>query len=62
MTKTVLAGKQVKEFSLKKRLAFLAFFYAIFPRFTKNFFMRDRPGDAGNRDSKYKKIQYLKVQ
>jgi hypothetical protein len=49
VTKAIFAGKQVEEFSGKKRLAAFAFSYAVFPGFFKYFFLGYGPADAGCR-------------
>jgi hypothetical protein len=43
MAEAVLAGEQVKEFSLIERLAILALVLAVFSGFPKNLFVGDRP-------------------
>ena len=48
MTKTVFAGKEIKEFSRQQVRAIAAAARAEFARLTKNFFVSDGPTDAGN--------------
>jgi hypothetical protein len=55
VAKAVFAGKKIKEFSLKYSFAVFAPIYAILSRFSKYFFMGDRPGDACNRYCQLKK-------
>ena len=62
MTKAVFAGKEIKEFFLQQRFTFLGFTFTIFPGFPENFFMRYSPGNAGYRQSHYKKINDLILQ
>ena len=59
MTEAILAGKEVKEFSLQQRSAFLRFTFTIFPWLAENFFMRNRPRNAGYWQSHYKEINDL---
>jgi len=54
MAEAVFAGKEVKEFSLKDRIAFFTAFNAIFPWLAKNLFVGHRPGDTGYGYSQYK--------
>ncbi len=58
-TKTILAGKHVKEFSLKQPFTLLAFIDTKFPWFAEDLFMRYCPGYTGNRQGKNKKPYYL---
>jgi hypothetical protein len=50
MTEAIFAGEQVEEFALYQRRGFLAAALTIFARFAKDLFMRDRPGDTGDRN------------
>jgi hypothetical protein len=45
VAKTILAGKNVKEFALEKVLTILTFIGAILARLAEDFFLRHRPGD-----------------
>ena len=59
MAEAIFAGKKIKKFSYGKRFTLLAFSYAIFPWFFKNFFMGYCPGNTGNRKSQQKKPRRL---
>ncbi len=48
MAETIFAGKQVKEFLLKQRVAIFAFICTKVSRFLKYFFVCHRPGNTGN--------------
>ncbi len=48
MTKTIFAGKQVKEFTLQYSFTSFGFLCAKIPRLFKYLFMCYRPGNAGN--------------
>ena len=61
MTKTIFACKQVKEFSLKKRPAFLTAVCTIIMYFFKNFFMGKCPCNTGNGNGEYKKRSNLVI-
>ena len=50
MAKAILAGKKVKKLAAKYGFADCALLNAIIPRFSKNLFVRNRPGNAGNGD------------
>ena len=50
MTETVFAGKQVEKLPLQKRSTILAVFFAPLAGFAKHFFMRNGPGDRGDRN------------
>jgi len=49
MTETILAGKQVKKFPLGNAFTFLATPDTIVPGFPEDFFVGNRPRNAGNR-------------
>jgi len=51
MTKTVFAGKKVKELTLSNSFPLLTAFQAIFPGLPENFFVGDCPRNTGNRYS-----------
>ncbi len=61
MAETILAGKQVKEFSLGYGFAFMATLHAIFPRFFKNVFVGYRPRYAGDGNGEDKQPGYLRT-
>src|SRR3954469_15737660 len=48
MAKTILAGEQVKKLAFKQSSAALAFSDAKIARLAEDFFVRHRPGDAGD--------------
>ncbi|GGI26508.1 hypothetical protein [Pedobacter mendelii] len=50
MAKTIFACKQIEEFPNQDAFAINASFYAVFPGFSENLFMCNRPGHAGNRN------------
>jgi hypothetical protein len=49
VAEAIFAGKNKKQFAAEQMRARLALPFAIFSRFTKDVFMREGPGDAGNR-------------
>ena len=55
VAEAIFAGKKVKEFALDNHAAFLASRNAEFSRLSKNFFVRDCPGDAGDGNGKNEK-------
>jgi hypothetical protein len=55
MAETILAGKQVKEFSFPYCFPAPAPVFTIRPWFAEHFFMRNRPGNTGDGYSQYKK-------
>jgi hypothetical protein len=62
VAETILAGKEVKEFSLSDGAAIFTFPGAVFPWFFKYFFVRNRPGDACNRNGQHKQPDNLFIQ
>ena len=59
MAKTIFTSKYVKELSQQQVFIPPAIPQAILSWFLKYFFVSNGPGNAGNRDSKDKKIDYL---
>lgn len=59
MAETVFAGEQVIQLSLIKFLALLRLLYAIFARFSEDFFMRYGPCNTGYWNCKYEKPEEL---
>ena len=49
VTETIFAGKEEKKFPGNKWPTFRSIFFEKLPWFPKNFFMCDRPGNAGDR-------------
>ena len=48
MTETILTSKKIKEFSLHESRIILTSVYAIFSGLPQDFFVRNRPRNAGN--------------
>jgi hypothetical protein len=59
MTKTILAGKQVKKLTLGNGFSIMATFKTILPWLLENLFMGYRPGYTGYRDSQNKQPDNL---
>jgi hypothetical protein len=55
MAETILASENVKKFTLKQIFAGFASFLAKIARFTKNFFLRNRPRNRSDDQRKYYK-------
>src|ERR1700722_5259460 len=53
--KTILAGKEIKEFPVEQGSSGQALPFTEGPGFGKYFFVRDRPGDTGDRNGEDKK-------
>jgi hypothetical protein len=62
MAETILAGEQVEKFAGQQRPAVLAPGNTVFARLAKDFFVRHRPGDTGDRDCQDKKPNDLLMQ
>jgi hypothetical protein len=62
MAEAILARKNIKEFALIQPRTFLAFIEAQVSRFAKDFFVRNRPGNTGNRNGKDEQPYYLQTQ
>ena len=54
MAEAKFAGKKKVEFTAKINVVVFTLTGAVFTRLTENFFMRYRPGNAGNGDGQYK--------
>jgi hypothetical protein len=52
MTEAVFASEDEEEFSPNQAVVIFALANAVIPEFSKNLFMSDGPGDAGNRNRK----------
>jgi hypothetical protein len=50
MAEAVFTGEEIEEFSLQERGRLLAAPLAILAGLTEDFFVRDGPGNAGDRD------------
>lgn len=48
MTETIFTREEVEEFPDRNVTSMFAHVYEVFSRLTKNFFVRNRPGNAGN--------------
>jgi hypothetical protein len=55
VAEAIFARKEIKEFPPGEALRLFAFLLAILPGFAKYFFMRDRPRDTRDRNTKNKK-------
>ena len=62
MAEAILAGEEIEEFSLIPTPAILTAPLAVLTRFAKDLFVRNRPGDARNRNRQQKKLDDLKTQ
>lgn len=49
MAKAILAGKHIKELTAKQALTLFAALYTELAQLSEDFFVRNRPGNAGNR-------------
>ena len=59
MAKAVFTGKEVEEFSFVPAPAALTAADAVIARLAKDFFVRDGPANAGDRDGQHKQFQQL---
>ena len=50
MAETVLAGKEIEKLAAKKTMRYSRVPLTKLARLAKNFLMRNRPGDTGDRD------------
>ena len=59
MAEAILARKYIKELSLDEYFAILAAIHTKFACLPEDFFVRNRPGDARDRNRKHEQQKYM---